>query len=101
MSDRILKVGSFVGTGAALDITVLGFRPRKVKVWNVASGGLCTLEWNAAMPDASGFKSAPHDTAQFSFLTSLGITPLANGFTFGADTDLNVSGETCYYEAHD
>jgi hypothetical protein len=67
----------------------------------VASGGLCTLEWNTAMPNASGFKTLPHDTAQFAFLTSNGITPLANGFTIGADTDLNVSGELIYLEAID
>lgn len=101
MADRVTWTGSVKGTGSAMDIKTLGFRPRKVKVFNVASGGLCSLEWNNAMPDASGYKSMPHDTAQHAFLTSNGITPLAAGFTLGADGDLNVSGELVYIEASD
>lgn len=96
-----LWTGSLIGTGADLNCTKLGFRPKKVKVFNVAAGGLCTLEWNDEMPDDSGFKCAPHDTAQFSFVTSNGITPLCNGFSLGADTDVNVSGERVYIEAMD
>lgn len=101
MSDRVTHVGSFLGTGALLSITKLGFRPRVVKLFNVASGGLCTLYWNKEMPDASGFKEIPHASAQNAFITSNGITPLANGFSLGADTDVNVAGEQVYYEAHD
>lgn len=93
--------GSVLGTGSALNVTVVGFRARKVKIMNVASGGLCTLEWQESMADASGFKELNHDTAQRSFITSNGITPLANGFTIGADTDLNVSGELIHFEAVD
>jgi hypothetical protein len=84
-----------------MDVKKLGFRPRTVRVYNVASGGLCILDWNAAMPDASGFKQIPHATAQNVWLTANGITPLANGFTLGADTDVNVSGEKLYIEAQD
>jgi len=101
MSDRILATGSVLGTGSALNVTTCGFRPRKVKLWNVASGGLCTFEWNKEMPDASAFKEQNHASAQRSFITSNGITPLANGFTIGADTDMNVAGERVYFEAHD
>lgn len=97
MSDRVTYVGSFEGTGAALDITKVGFRPRVVKVFN--KDGLCTLYWNKAMPDASGYKTITAGTE--SFITSNGITPLAGGFRLGADTDLNVSGEVCYFEAVD
>jgi hypothetical protein len=101
MSDRVHATGSVTGTGSALNVIKLGFRPRMVKIFNAAAGGLCSLEWNDAMPEAGGFKSAPHADTQFSFLTTTGITPLANGFTIGADTDLNVSGEVIYYEAWD
>lgn len=101
MADRIRYTGSVIGTGSAMDVKTLGFRPRSVKVWNVASGGLCSLEWNAAMPDASGFKVKPHDTAQTAFITTGGITPLASGFTLGADTDVNVATEKVYIEACD
>ena len=85
------------GTGALLPITTLGFRPRAVKLFN--KDGLCTLYWNKDMPDASGYKTITAGTE--SFLTSNGIIPLANGFSLGADADLNVSGETVYFEAID
>lgn len=32
------------------------------------------------------------------FVSSNGITPLSDGFRLGADTDLNVNGETVYFE---
>lgn len=99
MSDRITKTGSFVGAGSAQNITTLGFRPRLVRVWN--KDGLVSAYWNKEMPDASAWKELNHGTVQRAFITSDGITPLNNGFTFGADSDLNVSGETCYFEAHD
>lgn len=98
---QVTYTGSVTGTGAALDVTKLGFRPRYVKLWNVASGGLCTLEWIDQMADASGFKELNHDDTQRSVLTSNGITPLSNGFTIGADTDLNVDGEVIHFMAHD
>jgi hypothetical protein len=101
MSDRVTATGSFLGTGAALSVTKLGFRPRSVRLFNVAAGGLCSLYWNKEMPDASGFKEVNHDTAQRSFITSNGITPLANGFQLGADADLNAAGELVYFEVRD
>lgn len=87
--------GAFDGTGAQKDVRTVGFRPSKVKLLN--SEGLCTLEWFAPMPDASGYKTITAGTE--SFITSLGITPLSDGFRLGADTDLNVAGELVYYEA--
>lgn len=101
MADRVCFTGTVAGTGSAMNITNVGFRPRYVKVWNVASGGLCTLEWTKEMADASGFKEVNHDSTQRSFLTSNGITPLANGFTIGADSDINASGETIHFVAWD
>lgn len=93
---QITYAGTLAGTGAAITVDI-GFRPRYVKVWNVAAGGLCTLEWTQTMPDAYGFKEVTAGTK--SYITSLGITPLANGFTLGADTDVNVSGETVHFVA--
>jgi len=92
-----VMVGSFKGTGAAIDVRTVGFRPRHVRVLNI--GGLVTGEWIEGMADASAWKSLNHASAQNSFITSNGITPLSNGFTLGADTDLNVSGELCRYVA--
>lgn len=89
--------GSFVGTGADMDIESVGFKPRSVKVIN--RSGLARAEWNEAMPDDSMAKQVTDGT--LSFPTSNGITPLDSGFALGADADMNVSGEVCYYEAHE
>lgn len=90
-------VGAFHGTGATKNIDTVGFRPRLVRVVNVASGGKCRVEWFDSMADDSGVKTAT--AGDITVLTTLGITPRANGFAFGADSDLNVSGELCHYEA--
>lgn len=97
MADRVVFVGSFKGTGSALNITTLGFRPRVLKLMNVT--GLCTLNWQQGMPDASGVKTVTAGT--ISYIVANGITPLSNGFTLGADADLNVLDEVVYFEAHD
>lgn len=96
-----VMIGAALGTGAALNIRTVGFRPRLVRVVNVASGGLCRAEWFEGMADASAVKTVNHDTTQTSVITSNGITPLSDGFTLGADTDLNVSGEQFHWEAHE
>jgi len=94
-----IEQGAFHGTGAALNMDKVGFRPKLVRVVNVASGGLCRIEWFRGMADGAGVKTSVD--GDISVLTTLGITPRANGFTLGADTDLNVSGELCRYEAHE
>ena len=82
------------GTGAAIAITDVGFKPSYVKVINVASGGLCTLEHVNTMAAASGFKGITAGTK--TFITSNGITLRDNGFTIGADADVNVNGEALH-----
>ena len=90
-------VGSFKGTGSALNVRSVGFRPKAVHVMNV--GGLCQAWWTEKMADAAAVKQVTDGT--ISALTSNGITPLSNGFTLGADADLNVSGELCQYIAYE
>lgn len=92
-------VGSVTGTGAALDVKKVGFRPRNVRVVNVAAGGLCYGEWIEGMADASVVKTLTDGT--ISVPVTLGITPLADGFTLGADTDLNVLGEVVRFVCHE
>jgi len=92
-------VGSFIGTGSALNITTVGFRPRSVKLWNIT--GLTTAVWMRDMPDASAFKQFNHDTVQNAYVTANGITPLSNGFTVGTDADLNTADEVVHFEASD
>lgn len=91
-----IKTGTQDGTGAAISI-VCGFRPRYVKVVNVATGGLCSIEHIDTMAAASGFKGVTAGTK--TFISSNGITLNDFGFTIGADTDVNVSGEAIHYIA--
>lgn len=86
--------GSFIGTGASLDIRVVGFRPGKLTIFNTA--GEVKAEWINEMPDASMMID---DGAGVDFVSVDGITPLSDGFTVGANADLNVDGELCVYEA--
>ena len=91
-----IKTGTQNGTGAAISV-VCGFRPRYVKVVNVATGGLCSIEHIDTMAAASGFKGVTDGTK--TFISSNGITLNDFGFTIGADTDVNVSGEAIHYIA--
>lgn len=92
-----VKVGSFYGTGADLNIRTVTFRPKVVKITNL--GGLATALWVKGMADDSAVKEVTAGTK--SAITSNGITPLSDGFSLGADTDLNVSGELVYFEAYE
>ena len=91
-----IKTGTQNGTGAAISV-VCGFRPRYVKVVNVATGGLCSIEHIDTMAAASGFKGITAGTK--TFISSNGITLNDFGFTIGADADVNVSGEAIHYIA--
>lgn len=97
MSSGTTKVirGSLIGTGAAIDVKTVGFRPRSVHVINVSSGD--EAKWTHTLADAAAFKRVAAGTG--ALITSDGITPIAEGFTLGADTDLNVSGEIVHWEA--
>jgi len=73
---------------AEFDITT-GFKPRYVCVENVTAGE--KIEWYEGMADASAIKTIAAGTRTLP--TSLGITPLTNGFTVGLDTLVNVISE--------
>ena len=92
---RVMR-GSFVGTGAALTVRTVGFRPRSVKLFNQT--GLATAQWVVGMTDLAGLKQVTDGTIS---LMTAGVTPLSNGFGLGADSDLNASAEVVYYEATD
>jgi hypothetical protein len=96
---QVKFTGTVTATGASMDITTLGFRPRYVKVTNHSSGGLCSVEWQDTMAAASGFKEVTDGTK--SVVTSAGITPLDNGFTLGALADVNVATEILHFIAFD
>lgn len=98
---RLSARGSFVGTGAQLDVLTPGFRPKRVRLLNVT--GVCIGEWQDSMADAAMFKTVDSGsgTTDISFATTNGITPLANGFRLGADADLNVAAEVVHWEAEE
>lgn len=99
MSSGVSRVmaGSVVGTGSALSVKTVGFRPKKVELFNATSGD--QLEWTQSMADAAGLKRVAAGTG--SFITSNGVTPLGNGFTLGADADVNASGEVVHWVAYE
>lgn len=88
---RNVAVGRYIttGTAAAFKITT-GFKPRYVKVVNLAATG-SQVEWFEGMADASGMKRVT--AGDMTLITTLGITVADDGFTVGLDTDLNVTDE--------
>lgn len=87
--------GSLLGTGSLKEVRSVGWRPREVKLVNQASGD--ELRWSEGMPDGGGLKRVAAGTA--TVLTSGGITPLSDGFSLGADSDMNVADEQVFYVA--
>lgn len=86
-----IAVGRYLDTGTVAAFTITtGFKPRYVKVQNVAATG-ATLEWYEGMAAASAWKSVV--AGDGSLITTLGITVSANGFTVGLDTDTVVTSE--------
>lgn len=94
-------VGSFYGTGSDLNVRTVGFRPSYVRILNV--DGDADAEWIEGMADDSMRKvvTSGAGTTDISLVTSDGITPLSDGFSLGADSDLNVSDELVRYLAID
>jgi len=99
--------GQVEGTGSAIEIR-LRFTPRRVVLLNV--DGDVRLEWDHTMADAGGFKTVMGTS--YALITTGGVTPKElndledysagsayRGFTIGADTDVNASGETIHYAA--
>lgn len=99
MSSGVRKVyrGSFTGTGASLDIKVVGFKPRAVRLLNVTAPG--KGEWTESMTEGSMVKEiAAGDT---SLIATQGITPIATGFNVGTDAVANGAGNLIHYIAEE
>lgn len=111
-----MQSGTVEGTGSAINVE-LGFTPRYVKLINIDdAGGLDpTLEWFTGMAAAAGLKgksiadNGATSALSQEYVTSGGITAYAGsdtpgseaspGFTIGADSDINASGETILWIA--
>ena len=89
--------GAVTGTGSLINVKTVGFRPRMVELIN--TGGLVSGVWTDSMADASVAKRVTAGT--LSFPTSGGVTPLADGFSLGTDSDLNAAGELVHYIAYE
>lgn len=95
--------GSKEGTGATINVSI-GFIPEKVILKNIDdTSDFPELEWVTGMDAGFGTKRVG---STFSRLTTLGVSEYAGspasasaGFTIGADTDINVDGETILWEA--
>lgn len=96
MSSPSLNVvtGSVIATGSAMDVRTVGFRPKTVDLRTGATGGI-EGHWQAGMADASAYKRTAAGVG--SKVTANGITPLADGFRIGADSDLNSAGKQIDY----
>jgi len=89
--------GSFLGTGALVNVQTCPFKPDKVEIYN--EDGLCKGVWQKSMADGDVLKTITDGT--ISMVNDDGITPLdGGGFSLGADTDLNVDGEKVHFTCH-
>jgi hypothetical protein len=88
--------GSFVSDGNARSVQTVDFRPTRVEIHNdQGDSGL----WMSEMADDSMHKRVAGGTG--SIASSAGITPLANGFTLGADADLNAATQVTYWTCYE
>ncbi|WP_395452848.1 hypothetical protein ACHMW5_02335 [Azospirillum melinis] len=100
------RSGTVNGTGAAINVS-LGWQPDYVKLINIADAGSLDpmMEWTSDMPAAAGIKylriadNATTANKSHAYVTTGGVsvyagsTSAGEGFTIGADTDINASGE--------
>lgn len=98
--------GTQDGTGASIDIN-LGWIPDIVFVQNWEATDYGRLEFYKGMTDGHAIKLLTATDRDLSKITSLGITLLGSaatdtvtGFRIGADTDVNVSGESITWIAY-
>lgn len=93
---QLSKNGAVIGTGANLDVRTVGYRPRRVELFNET--GLVTAVWTDSMADAAGIKRI---TAGDATVMTAGVTPLSDGFRIGTDADVNAVGEVIHWVAHE
>lgn len=96
-----VQTGKQDGTGAAIDIE-LGWLPSHVTVINTESATMEQLDWYDGMSNGHAVKTVTGTVARTK-ITSNGITILNStfqGFRIGADTDVNVAGETLFWIAY-
>lgn len=88
----VLIVSNTAVTGAPAVLTVIGTAP-------VTDAGTYKIVKHAAPVGTNASSTVTAGSGNAALITSLGITPFFNGFTIGADTDINVSAETINWVA--
>jgi hypothetical protein len=84
-------VGRYLTSDTAAAITfTTGFRPRYVKVQNLAASAV-TFEWFEGMTNGYALKTAQNGDK--TIVTTNGITVSASGFVLGLDTSINIINE--------
>jgi hypothetical protein len=94
-----VKVGSYIGTGAALNIDKekVGFKPQKVEIHRVDTA-IDKAEHIDGMADASMFLTTG-STGVRTLVTTEGITLKSDGFTLGTDATVNNAADRYRYVA--
>lgn len=92
------KTGAVYGTGVQLDVRIVGFKPRKVELYNQT--GLAKAVWTDSMAEGLAMKTVTAGTIS---MTSAGegITPLSDGFRLGVDADINAADELIHWAVHE
>lgn len=97
-----IKVGSYVGTGAAISIE-LGYIPDHVRIVKETDGDVA-WEWYRGMANGHAMQATNNASTQFSRITANGVTPYLGtpadksaGFTIGSA--LSEAGKTFRYIA--
>lgn len=105
-SGEALETGSTTGTGAIITVS-MGFQPRYIVVTNASTTNIVKAEWDTGMATWSCLKTLESATAAniisvpttSCISTYAGTKSAAPGFKIGADTDLNISGDTLRWKA--
>lgn len=97
---QVPKVGTFVGTGAPLDIS-LGFVPEYIRIVNITDGNAAGEWFAGTMPDNSAIVT--NATGDMSKITTNGVKAFTGSATkargFSVGTAFSVSGKTYSYFA--
>ena len=94
------STGSFFGTGSEITVDKVGFKPKVVKLYN--TDGNCSAVHTELMDPAAMQKTVDSGSGatDISLVSSGGVTLRTNGFSLGADSDLNVNGEELIFECY-
>jgi len=95
---QISKTGVYKGTGAAMDVRSVGFRPRRVELF--AETRLVNALWTDTMTEGRGLKRVTGGTMSL-IVVGGGVTPLSDGFRIGTDADLNALDGVVHWIAHE